>query len=507
MDCGTENVTAQSPPKETLRKTTWNVVRTLGEGAFGEVKLVVDSRNSNFAVAVKCVDLLRHKDAIEAVRKEALLQRRLRGHRNIVQYIGMRMEGIDEFQIFLEYVDGGELFDQIEPDVGMPSTKAQFYFQQLIEGVRHMHSLGIAHRDIKPENILLTQNDVLKISDFGMATIFRHEGKERYLATRCGTLPYVSPQVMNGRYRGEASDIWSCGVVLVAMLAGELPWESPERSNPSFRSWVESTSLRDHPWKKIGNVALAMLRTILCEDEDSRASVERIQRHPWCTTDFTKNRGILSRVCSGMQNPQINDIPSKRPRYALDVIQESCSSDSHSQPATFRPAKVSYDEQLSAARDPLQNPSVNASFSQPVDMEALLLNYSQIDSQTQCTDPIQLLVRRMTRFCVNIGVSQTIDMIAAASESSGFEIKSVAANQVTVQTRCSTFIVAIYDMGPTTGGKVLVDFRRSRGDGIEFKRAFMELKNKLTSIICKSGTNWLEQQGLVYSQVVNQIST
>uniref|UniRef100_A0A0M3JH58 Protein kinase domain-containing protein n=1 Tax=Anisakis simplex TaxID=6269 RepID=A0A0M3JH58_ANISI len=82
-------------------------------GAFGEVKLVVDSRNLNIAVAMKCIDLANHPDVIDAVRKEALLQRMLRGHRNIIQYIGMRVESDDEFQIFLEYADGGELFDQI----------------------------------------------------------------------------------------------------------------------------------------------------------------------------------------------------------------------------------------------------------------------------------------------------------------------------------------------------------------------------------------------------------
>uniref|UniRef100_A0A0N5AV36 non-specific serine/threonine protein kinase n=1 Tax=Syphacia muris TaxID=451379 RepID=A0A0N5AV36_9BILA len=281
----------------------------------------------------------------------------------------MRMEGVEEFQIFLEYVDGGELFDQIEPDVGMPSAKAQYYFLQLIDGVKHMHNLGIAHRDIKPENILISQKDVLKISDFGMATIFRHEGKERYLTTRCGTLPYVSPQVMAGCYRGEPSDIWSCGVVLVTMLAGELPWESPERLNTSYRHWVNNKSLCEQPWRKIGNFALGLLRIILCENEKSRATIERIQKHPWCNIDFK--------------------------------------------------------------------------------------------------DPLQLLVKRMTRFCASVSVCEALDMII---------------------------------------GSVMIDFRRSRGDGIEFKRAFIELKKKLSSVICKQGITWLERKGFVYSQEVNKAS-
>ncbi len=75
---------------------------------------MVDSLNPHIAVAMKCIDLNKHPDVVEAVRKEALLMRMLRGHANVIQYIGMRVdERLDEFQIFLEYVDGGELFDQI----------------------------------------------------------------------------------------------------------------------------------------------------------------------------------------------------------------------------------------------------------------------------------------------------------------------------------------------------------------------------------------------------------
>jgi len=108
----------------------------------------------------------------------------------------------------------------VEPDIGMPSWGAQKCFRQLISGVEYLHSRGVAHRDLKPENLLLDDNDNLKISDFGLATIYRLQGKERLLEKKCGTLPYVAPEVLVGAYHAEPADIWSCGIILVALLSG-----------------------------------------------------------------------------------------------------------------------------------------------------------------------------------------------------------------------------------------------------------------------------------------------
>ena len=85
----------------------------------------------------------------------------------------------------------------------------------------YLHEKGVVHRDIKPENLLLTEGEVLKLSDFGLATVFRHNGKERLLERRCGTMPYIAPEVLcKPRYNAMPADTWSCGVVLLAMLVG-----------------------------------------------------------------------------------------------------------------------------------------------------------------------------------------------------------------------------------------------------------------------------------------------
>ena len=197
----------------------WDLVQVLGEGTFGEVKLLVNKVTGE-ACAMKEIDINANPEAEETVKKEICVHKLLK-HKQIVQCYGSRQDGSRQF-IFLEYCSGGELFDRIEPDVGMPEHQAQRFFIQIMSGLEYLHKKGVSHRDIKPENLLLDENDCLKISDFGMATVFRHQGKERLLERRCGTMPYIAPEVLvRSQYNAEPADLWSCGVVLVAMLTGQ----------------------------------------------------------------------------------------------------------------------------------------------------------------------------------------------------------------------------------------------------------------------------------------------
>ncbi|VDK22560.1 unnamed protein product [Anisakis simplex] len=121
--------------------------------------------------------------------------------------------------------------------------------------------------------------------------------------------------------------------------------------------------------------------------------------------------------------------------------------------------------------------------------------------------PLQLLVRRMTRFCVTVGIDEAMERIIEVCEASGFDAKKRGHNWLTVSDRREmSFMVTIYEMGSHATKKVMVDFRRSRGDGLEFKRAFIALKEKLDLIVCKEGTDWLERLGLVCSQALHQLS-
>lgn len=101
--------------------------------------------------------------------------------------------------------------------------QAKFYFRQIIAGVEYVHQNLISHRDLKPENILIDSNNLIKIGDFGLSNLMK-DGK--LLKTACGSPNYAAPEIVGERkYEGTSVDIWSCGVILYALLVGSLPFD------------------------------------------------------------------------------------------------------------------------------------------------------------------------------------------------------------------------------------------------------------------------------------------
>ncbi|XP_077089207.1 serine/threonine-protein kinase Chk1 [Siphateles boraxobius] len=445
----------------------WDVVQTLGEGAYGEVRLLVNKKTEE-AVAVKVVDMAKAKDCIENVKKEVCVCKML-SHPNIVRFFGHRSEGTTQY-IFLEYCSGGELFDRIEPDVGMPEKEAHRFFQQLIAGVEYLHSIGITHRDIKPENILLDDKDNLKISDFGLATMFRHRGRERPLSRLCGTLPYVAPELMSrSAFHAQPADTWACGIVLTAMLAGELPWDQPSENCQEYLDWLEK-KIYLTPWKKIDAVALSLLSKILLHNPEERFTIPEIKKHRWFCRSFKSAVKRQSEMPVTKMHRADSELSQLRRKNSDDRAQISSS-----QP---EPQGLWEEKEVTVHTD------VSVSFSQPTCPDHMLLGTQLLGTPGASQNPWQRLVRRMTRFFTTEKAEASCIALRDACIAMGHTWKQSCTNQATVSTMDRRnnkliFIVHFLEMEE----RILVDFRLSKGDGLEFKRIFLKLKLKLSDII------------------------
>lgn len=97
------------------------------------------------------------------------------------------------------------------------------YLQQILSGLEYSHHHKMAHRDLKPENLLLDENMNIKIIDFGLSN---HMRDSLSLKTPCGSPNYAAPEIISGKsYGGQEVDVWSCGVILFAMICGNLPFD------------------------------------------------------------------------------------------------------------------------------------------------------------------------------------------------------------------------------------------------------------------------------------------
>ncbi|KAI9710032.1 MAG: hypothetical protein M1828_002335 [Chrysothrix sp. TS-e1954] len=293
-----------------IRFGSYTIGRTLGEGEFGKVKLGWQ-QDGNLQVAVKMIrrEKLNTEGRRMKVDREIEILRRL-NHPNIVQF-HERIENQHLIGVVLEYAAGGELFDFILKNHYLRDDSAQKLFAQLVSGVGYLHRNGIIHRDLKLENLLLDGSQNIIITDFGFAntfdprsrltdkeeTQFDHarrrgqHGADSYrpgdlMSTSCGSPCYAAPElvVSDGLYHGRKVDVWSCGVILYAMLAGYLPYDddpnNPEGDNINLLYKYICNSPLVFP-SHISPHARDLLRQILVPDPKRRADLFEVARHTW----------------------------------------------------------------------------------------------------------------------------------------------------------------------------------------------------------------------------------
>nr|KAG5703926.1 hypothetical protein BaRGS_008185 [Batillaria attramentaria] len=162
----------------------------------------------------------------------------------------------------------------------LKEPEARKFFQQIISGVWYCHRHMVVHRDLKPENLLLDAQGGVKIADFGLSNMM-HDGE--FLRTSCGSPNYAAPEVISGKlYAGPEVDIWSCGVILYALLCGTLPFDD-EHVPTLFRKIKSGIfAIPDYLNKEVVSLLCHMLQV----DPLKRATIKDIREHEWFKKDL-----------------------------------------------------------------------------------------------------------------------------------------------------------------------------------------------------------------------------
>jgi serine/threonine protein kinase len=250
--------------------SNYEIKDTIGEGNFGKVKLAIfKSTGEEFAVKILNKKKIKEKMNNVFFNENEIIKKF--NHINVI-YVYQLIEKPDNYYIIMEYCSKGELFDYIVKNKRLNEKESSIFFYQLINGLQHIHKKKVAHRDLKPENLLLTENNILKIIDFGLSHIISNK---KLLKTKCGSPSYASPEIITRKfYNGFKNDIWCCGIILYAMLCGYLPFEG-ENNDELFKNiLICKPELPDFLSEK----AKKLIIKILNPNPDERIYIDEIKK-------------------------------------------------------------------------------------------------------------------------------------------------------------------------------------------------------------------------------------
>ena len=259
------------------------ILEELGKGTFSKVckglHIITGQK-----VAIKILDKSKIKDEIdiERILREIEILKKV-FHPNISQMYEFTSSN-QNYYLFLEYAEGGDLFNYIVTENNLKEIKACYYFRQLINVIDYLSEIGITHRDIKPENILLDKKKKnIKIIDFGLSNYCK---KNEFLKSSCGSPCFASPEMLSGQpYKGISADLWAAGVVLYSMLVGGFPFDSQDI--PSLYQSIKNGKFYLPSYLSLE--AMDLLKKMLEVDVNKRISIEDVKKHKW----FNMGNNIL----------------------------------------------------------------------------------------------------------------------------------------------------------------------------------------------------------------------
>ncbi|KAI9846917.1 MAG: hypothetical protein M1838_001103 [Thelocarpon superellum] len=290
--------------------TDFVILEEMGQGAYGQVKLVRYKRNMSRKMVLKYV-----------TKRRILVDTWTRDRRlgtvpleiHVLDYLrrdGLRHPNIVEMSDFFEddqnyYIEmlphglpGMDLFDYIELRVNMEEAECRSIFKQVAAAIFHLHAKAlVVHRDIKDENVVLDGEGNIKLIDFGSAAYIKNGPFDVFV----GTIDYAAPEVLAGKsYRGKEQDVWALGILLYTIVYKENPFYSIDE-------------IMDHDLRVpyiMSPSSIDLIRLMLNRDVDQRIPIAQVLDHPWCTGEADGVAGPPDAHAHAAPLPDVADLAS-----------------------------------------------------------------------------------------------------------------------------------------------------------------------------------------------------
>jgi len=283
-------------PKNGELLCSYRIGATLGQGAFGTVKLATKAHDPSTEYAVKFIDKSQMDDLddVERIYRESAILTSLK-HPNIIRLYEV-LDTTEWVLIIMEYADGGELKDFIASKANniLEEHLACDILNATLNGLEYCHRRKVIHRDLKSENILIDTQGSIKIADFGLSNTIQF-GKR--MGTACGTPSYIAPEIVRGdcsknsdsASSGAECDIWSVGVILYSMICGFLPFQSSNIKGLYEKILRGDYTIPDY----ISPQSKDLIAKMLTVDIEKRINLSQIRTHCWTQM---RDNGLIDKI-------------------------------------------------------------------------------------------------------------------------------------------------------------------------------------------------------------------
>ncbi|CAD8146337.1 unnamed protein product [Paramecium pentaurelia] len=255
----------------------YRVEKSLGQGAYGEVRLVIHKQTGQKRAMKQIKKDKIFKEDEEILLNEVTILKQL-DHPNIVKLYEL-FQDKTSYYLITEYLEGGELLQRISEYKTFTEKIAAEFLKQILSAVMYCHERKIVHRDLKPENILLEsmkQGANLKIIDFGTS---RRIQENQFLTKKLGTPYYIAPEVLKKKYN-EKCDVWSCGVILYQMLSGKLPFDG-QQDEILQKIDIGNYDFPNENWSGISDQAISLIKKMMEREPNKRITAKQAYEDPW----------------------------------------------------------------------------------------------------------------------------------------------------------------------------------------------------------------------------------
>ncbi|XP_006030554.1 myosin light chain kinase 2, skeletal/cardiac muscle [Alligator sinensis] len=273
-----------------------NTKDILGGGKFGEVRTCTE-KQTGLKLAAKIIRKQGPKDK-EMALVEIDVMNQL-NHQNLIQLYDA-IETPREIMLFMEFVEGGELFERIiDEDYHLTEVDCMVFVRQICDGITFMHHMRVLHLDLKPENILCVAatGHMVKIIDFGLAR--RYNPREK-LKVNFGTPEFLSPEVVSYEQVSYSTDMWSMGVITYMLLSGLSPFMGDNDTETLNNVLAADWYFDEETFEGISEEAKDFVSNLIIKEKSGRLSAAQCLKHPWLNNLGEKakrsNRRLKSQV-------------------------------------------------------------------------------------------------------------------------------------------------------------------------------------------------------------------